>query len=136
MTFPSELDDWRIDLTKPLDLLVRDLLAARAPMNIHPDTVNLAGFQAVRVYRLLNEPEVRERWANCVAQQMLDDDLIVRRGAVGFYRLEPEAEGVATLLQLKHKRKLWDEPDPVDPRVTLRWTLQLALDAIRRKKEP
>lgn len=71
-----------------------------------------------------------------MARQLLDDDLIVRRGAVGFYRLESEAEGVALLLQLRHKRKLWDEPDPVDPSVTLRWTLQLALDAIRRKKEP
>ena len=134
MTFPGELDGVSLSLDEPLDPLVTTLLAARAPVWLHPSHRTLAGFQAVRVYRLLDEAEARKRWARCVARHLLADDLEIRRGALGFYRLEPAAAGVEELLRLRYKRKIWDQPDPVDPRVTLRWTLKLALDAIYREK--
>ena len=134
MAFPGELDGVHLNLDDPLDPLVIDLLAARVPINIHPILHLLAGFQAVRVYRLLDEAEVRGRWASTVARHLLSDDLAIRRGALGFYRLEPAAAGVEELRRLRYKRKIWDQPDPVDPRVTLRWTLKLALDAIDREK--
>ena len=134
MTFPGELDGVHLSLDDPLDSLVADLLAARAPLNIHPSHSTLAGFQAVRVYRLLDGAEARGRWASTVARHLLADDLEIRRGVLGFYRLEPAAAGVEELLRLRYKRKIWDQPDPVDPRVTLRWTLKLALDAICREK--
>lgn len=127
---PLSLDGDRI----PLDLMLpttRELLAARLPTAPHAAIRDLAGFQAVRVMRLVDDRQGRDLDA-CVAQCLTDPDPAVRRGALGFCRLVPEGSAAAQLWLLRARRKLWAAPDPTAPSFTLRHTLRLALDAIER----
>lgn len=129
MRFPATLDGIPIDLEAPLEPLVLTLLTSRRAEH-HPGHANLPGFQAVRVYRLLLDENLKRRMSTAVAQHLTHATPLARLGALGFFRLEPQAEGARTVLSLKRKRKMWADPDPFDPECTLRDTLELTLDAI------
>jgi len=132
--FPLRLDGALIDPAPPLDDLVDDLLCARIPAALHPAIRDLAGFQAVRIHRLLDAAETRHALADGVADRLTHPDPLRRRGALGFYRLVPLARGAETVIALRHRRSLWSVADPCDPQIALRQTLRLAIDAIERAR--
>ncbi len=130
--WPAQLDGDRIDLDVDLHGTARMLLLARLPRNPHPAIATLPGFQAVRVYRLLESSSVRAALTASVCGNLTDPDPRLRKAALGYCRLLPRASGVERVLTLRHKRLLWAAVDPDESQRTLRHTLRLALDAIER----
>lgn len=129
--WPLTLSGDPIDLDSRFEATVRALLCAALPAEVEPPIRDLAGFQAVRVFRLLDVR--RQNALDASVSALLDDpDPLIRRGAIGFYRILPTNPGAETVLALRRRRSLWSAPDPIEPTRTLQHTLRLALDAIER----
>lgn len=131
-TWPLELDGDLIELDSDLHASVRALLLAQLPRQPHPAIATLPGFQAVRVYRLLYTASMTAALATAVSMQLTAADPRLRKAALGFYRLLPQAPGAQQVLALRRRRSLWTTPDPEHPEISLQRSLRLALDAIER----
>ncbi len=129
--WPLTLSGDLIDLDPPFAATVRALLGATLPAEVEPSIGQLAGFQAVRVFRLLDAR--RQRALDASVSTLLEDaDPVTRRGALGFYRILPANPGASAVLALRRRRSLWSHPDPSRPTGTLQDALRLTLDAIER----
>lgn len=132
--WPVRLDGDRIDLDTDLDGTVCALLRGDLPRIVHPAIAVLPGFQAVRVYRLLDSGAVRTRLDDSVCMRLTDPDARLRKAALGFYRLLPRARGADQVWALRRKRSLWNVSDPDHAELTLQRSLRFALDAIERSR--